>query len=108
MVIGMAYLWLGDERRGWGSGFREFWGRRGRVLLLSDEEVMAPLGGRESFGANCYSAGEGNYVERMMPRAGREVLGFFELVGKVPGYAEVEMPGLGGGGGDGGGDEDEE
>jgi len=27
VVIGMAYLWLGDERSGWNSRFREFWGR---------------------------------------------------------------------------------
>lgn len=40
-----------------------------------------------------------------MPAAGPEILTFFGLVSQVPGYAEVEMPGLvgGGEGGEGGG-----
>lgn len=59
---------------------------------------MTPLAGRDSFGANCYSSGEGSYLERMMPSAYGEILTFFGLVSRVPGYAEVEMPGLVGAG----------
>lgn len=33
VVVGMAYLWLGEERSGWNSRFREFWGRVARLFL---------------------------------------------------------------------------
>lgn len=50
-----------------------------------------PLSGREDFGCNCYSSGEGVYSEGIMPSAYKHMLGFFQLANDVPGYEEMEF-----------------
>ncbi|KAL8825643.1 MAG: hypothetical protein Q9191_004292 [Dirinaria sp. TL-2023a] len=92
VAVGMAWMWGKEDLEAWGEGFRDFWGRRGRVYLLSDEPVDTPLMGRENFGCNCYSSGEPSYTECIMPKAYSSILAFFSLVATVPGYAEIEAP----------------
>lgn len=48
-----------------------------------------PLVGRNDFGCNCYSAGEGEILECIMPKAYKSILKFFRLVNDVPGYREL-------------------
>lgn len=45
--------------------------------------------GRKDFGCNCYSAGEGEILECIMPKAYKSMLKFFQLVNDVPGYREL-------------------
>ncbi len=47
------------------------------------------MSGREDFGCNCYSAGQNEVVERIMPVAYKSMLRFFQLVHDVPGYREL-------------------
>lgn len=55
-----------------------------------------PLTGREDFGCNCYSAGQNEVLERVMPVAYKDMVMFFQLVKDVPGYHELpEMTGAG-------------
>lgn len=92
VAVGMAWMWGKEETMAWGKGFRDFWSRRSRVYLLSDEPVDTPLMGRDRFGCNCYSSGEPSYTECIMPKAHSNILAFFSLAATVPGYAEIEAP----------------
>ncbi len=67
-------------------------GQRTRAYIQSDEPVGTPLTGREDFGCNCYSAGQNEVLERVMPMAHSDMLKFFQLVNDVPGYRE--LPGM--------------
>ena len=60
--------------------------------MLSKEPVDTPLTGRAEYGCNCYSAGEPLYTECIMPVAKERMLRYFDLVAKVPGYEEIEVP----------------
>lgn len=53
-----------------------------------------PLVGRKDFACNCYSAGEGEVLECIMPKTYKSMLKFFQLVDDVPGYRE--LAGIGG------------
>ncbi|KAL8853443.1 MAG: hypothetical protein Q9221_001760 [Calogaya cf. arnoldii] len=87
VTIGSGSIWLG-EKIGEGE-FKEFWEDRTRAYVQSDEPVGTPLTGREDFGCNCYSAGQNEVLERVMPVAYRDMLKFFQLVHDVPGYREL-------------------
>ena len=45
--------------------------------------------GRKECGCNCYSAGENEVLESMMPKTYKSMLEFFQLVNDVPGYREL-------------------
>lgn len=53
------------------------------------EPLGTPLIGRNDFGCNCYSAGEGEILECIMPKTYKSILKFFQLVNDVPGYREL-------------------
>ncbi|CAO1600063.1 MAG: hypothetical protein LQ349_000158 [Xanthoria aureola] len=93
-AIGSGPMWLG-EKVGEGE-FKKFWEEHTRAYLQSDELVGTPLTGREDFGCNCYSAGQNEVLERVMPVAYKDMVMFFQLVKDVPGYHELpEMTGAG-------------
>ncbi|KAI4203432.1 MAG: hypothetical protein LQ346_001781 [Caloplaca aetnensis] len=72
-----------------GTGFLWSEGERARAYIQCAEPLDMPLVGRESFGCNCYSAGEGEILECIMPKAYKSMLKFFKLVDDVPGYREL-------------------
>ncbi|KAI4088046.1 MAG: hypothetical protein LQ348_000586 [Seirophora lacunosa] len=81
VALGTGFVWTVDEVGG-NAKFRAFW---------SDcmEPLAMPLVGRNDFGCNCYSAGEGEILECIMPKAYKSILKFFRLVNDVPGYREL-------------------
>ncbi|KAI4227002.1 MAG: hypothetical protein L6R36_002748 [Xanthoria steineri] len=93
-AIGSGPMWQG-EKLGEGE-FKKFWEEHTRAYLQSDEPVGTSLTGREDFGCNCYSAGQNEVLERVMPVAYKAMLTFFQLVKDVPGYHE--LPGMTGAG----------
>ncbi|KAL9640192.1 MAG: hypothetical protein Q9204_000820 [Flavoplaca sp. TL-2023a] len=86
-AIGSGSIWQGDKIAD--GEFAKFWEERTRAYIQSDEPVGTPLTGREDFGCNCYSAGQNEVLERVMPTAHSEMLKFFQLVNDVPGYREL-------------------
>ncbi|KAL8887759.1 MAG: hypothetical protein Q9192_006278, partial [Flavoplaca navasiana] len=87
VAIGSGAIWLGDKIAD--GEFVKFWEDRTRAYIQSDEPVGTPLTGREDFGCNCYSAGQNEVLERVMPMAHSDMLKFFQLVNDVPGYREL-------------------
>ncbi|KAL8914173.1 MAG: hypothetical protein Q9171_001168 [Xanthocarpia ochracea] len=87
VAIGSGSIWPG-EKIGEGK-FKKFWEERARAYIQSGEPLETPLSGREDFGCNCYSAGQNEVVERIMPVAYKSMLRFFQLVNDVPGYREL-------------------
>ncbi len=59
-----------------------------RAYLLHSEPAGTLLDGREIIGCNCFSSGEKDNEECIMPRAYLYMLDWFELVNSVPGYEE--------------------
>lgn len=57
--------------------------------MQSAEPLETPLIGRKDCGCNCYSAGEDQVLECIMPNAYKSMLEFFQLVNEVPGYREL-------------------
>ncbi|KAL9603599.1 MAG: hypothetical protein Q9219_001102 [cf. Caloplaca sp. 3 TL-2023] len=90
IAIGAGFVWQMDDI-GKAGPFKEFWGDRARAYIQSTEPVDTPLIGRKESGCNCYSAGEGEVLERIMPNAYESMLRFFQLVNDVPGYRELAM-----------------
>lgn len=45
--------------------------------------------GRKEYCCNCYSAGEEQHLECIMPNAYKSMLEFFQLINDVPGYREL-------------------
>ncbi|KAL8906401.1 MAG: hypothetical protein Q9207_002062 [Kuettlingeria erythrocarpa] len=88
VALGTGFLWSEGEVGG-RDDFKEFWGDRARAYIQCAEPLDTPLVGRETFGCNCYSAGEGEIVECIMPKAYKSMLKFFKLVDDVPGYREL-------------------
>ncbi|KAL8675227.1 MAG: hypothetical protein Q9168_000347 [Polycauliona sp. 1 TL-2023] len=92
VAIGSGPIWLG-EKIGEGE-VKKYWDQRTRAYIQSDEPLGTPMTGREDFGCNCYSAGQNETLERVMPVAYTDMLKFFQLVKDVPGYRELpEMTG---------------
>lgn len=118
VVLGAPHTWVSEYRD---ERFREFLGKvrplfccgmavasgngggakgcgrlmvsqRGRAYLISKEPIDTPLSGRAQYGCNCYSSGEPLYSECIMPVAQERFLAYFDLVAKVPGYEEMEVP----------------
>ena len=54
--------------------------------MISSEDLGTPLTGRKDFGCNCYSSGEGLYLECIMPKAHRSMLDYFKVVGDNSDY----------------------
>ncbi|KAI4175083.1 MAG: hypothetical protein LQ343_001844 [Gyalolechia ehrenbergii] len=88
MAIGTAFLPLMEDT-GKDKSFKEFWGDRVRAYMQSAEPLETPLIGRKDCGCNCYSAGEDQVLECIMPNAYKSMLEFFQLVNEVPGYREL-------------------
>ncbi|KAL8762550.1 MAG: hypothetical protein Q9184_001458 [Pyrenodesmia sp. 2 TL-2023] len=88
VALGTGFVWSKGEVGG-SEKFREFWGDRARAYIQCAEPLDTPLVGREDFGCNCYSAGEGEILECIMPKAYKSILKFFKLVNDVPGYREL-------------------
>jgi len=61
-------------------------GQRGRAYLISSEPTGPPLTGRKDFGCNCYSSGEGLYLECTMSKAQMSMLDYFQVVADNPHY----------------------
>ncbi|MCJ1469351.1 hypothetical protein MMC07_007984 [Pseudocyphellaria aurata] len=89
IAVGTGYVWANREI--YDGEFASFWAKRARAYLLSPDPVETPLTGREYFGCSCYSSGEADHTECIMPHAYRSMLGFFQLVADVPGYEELEI-----------------
>ncbi|KAL8733589.1 MAG: hypothetical protein Q9166_001998 [cf. Caloplaca sp. 2 TL-2023] len=87
VAVGSGGIWLGDKIEE--GKFKKFWGDRARAYIQSDEPLETPLTGRKDFGCNCYSAGQNEVLERVMPVAYKSMLKFFQLVHDVPGYREL-------------------
>ncbi|KAL8794727.1 MAG: hypothetical protein Q9195_002681 [Heterodermia aff. obscurata] len=94
VAVGSGHAWLGPDRSQWSDEFADFWARRARAYLISEEPLDTPLTGRNEFGCNCYASGERVYVERTMPMAYKSMLTFFDMAANIPGYEEVEEPEL--------------
>ena len=62
-----------------------------RAYLIHSEPVGTPLLGRDKMGCNCFSSGEAQHTEDIMPSAYRYMLAFFKLVDDVPGYEELDL-----------------
>ncbi|KAL8820959.1 MAG: hypothetical protein Q9223_000913 [Gallowayella weberi] len=88
VCVGSGPIWIGERIDGV-KGFGKFWSDRARAYVQSDEPLDSPVTGRENFGCNCYSAGQNETVELVMPKAYKNMLNFFRLVNDVPGYCEV-------------------
>ncbi|KAL8695013.1 MAG: hypothetical protein Q9224_003471 [Gallowayella concinna] len=88
VCVGSGPVWLGERVDG-AEGFGKFWAERARAYVQSDEPLDTPLTGREDFGCNCYSAGQNEALELVMPKAYKSMLKFFQLVNDVPGYREL-------------------
>ncbi|KAL9017392.1 MAG: hypothetical protein Q9185_005270 [Variospora sp. 1 TL-2023] len=88
VALGTGFVWTVDEVGG-DSKFRAFWGDRARAYIQCMEPLGTPLIGRNDFGCNCYSAGEGEILECIMPKTYKSILKFFQLVNDVPGYREL-------------------
>ncbi|KAL8998854.1 MAG: hypothetical protein Q9169_002192 [Polycauliona sp. 2 TL-2023] len=89
VVIGSGPIWLGEKIEGGEDEFKKDWEERTRAYVQSDEPLGTPMTGREDFGCNCYSAGQNEVLERVMPVAYTDMLKFFQLVHDVPGYREL-------------------
>lgn len=63
--------------------------QRARAYIQSAEPLDTPMIGRKDCGCNCYSAGENEVLECIMPKAYGSMLRFFQLVNDVPGYREL-------------------
>ncbi|KAI4248406.1 MAG: hypothetical protein L6R40_000965 [Gallowayella cf. fulva] len=88
VAVGSGAIWLGEKIEGDGK-FHRFWADRARAYIQSDEPLDTPLTGREDFGCNCYSAGQNEVLELVVPAAYTGMLKFFQLVHDVPGYREL-------------------
>ncbi|KAL8839586.1 MAG: hypothetical protein Q9170_001690 [Blastenia crenularia] len=88
VAVGTSFVWkmngVGAE-----SDFMGFWGDRARAYIQSAEPLDTPLIGRKESGCNCYSAGQNEVLECIMPKAYESMLKFFQLVNDVPGYREL-------------------
>ncbi|KAI4125318.1 MAG: hypothetical protein LQ338_004332 [Usnochroma carphineum] len=99
VALGTGFMWAKGEVGG-EEKFRAFWGdvgsvqQRARAYIQSAEPLDMPLVGRKDFACNCYSAGEGEVLECIMPKTYKSMLKFFQLVDDVPGYRE--LAGIGG------------
>lgn len=60
--------------------------QRARAFMISSEPLDTPLTGRDDFGCNCYSSGEPNHVECIMPRAHTSMVRYFKVVHENPNY----------------------
>jgi len=54
--------------------------------MISSEPTGTPLTGRKDFGCNCYSSGEGLYLECIMSKAHVSMLSYFKVVADNPHY----------------------
>ncbi|MCJ1356091.1 MAG: hypothetical protein MMC33_006085 [Icmadophila ericetorum] len=98
ICVGSSYIWstpFVDLR------FQEYWGRRARAYLTSEQSIDTPLWGRSDFGCNCFSSGEISFQESLIPRCHRSILKYFEMVAENPDYEEIKqdlpVPGSGDG-----------
>ena len=117
ICVGVGFVWtVGNDIRD--EKFMEFWGKvsfsfvfhfyskvckgrgtmlmmpifkRARAYLIHSEPVETPLAGRQELSCNCFSSGESTFVECIMPRSYKSMLGFFQLVNDIPGYFEAEL-----------------
>ncbi|KAK2734263.1 hypothetical protein FQN57_001724 [Myotisia sp. PD_48] len=78
--------------------FAQFISRRCRAYLISDKESNLIIPGRYGFGCNCYSSGESQNVEGIMPRIAGSVLQYLDTMDANPKLEEKELltvePGL--------------
>ena len=65
--------------------------QRARAYLIHSTPLGTPLYGREEIGCNCYSSGENEHVECIMPNAYTSMLEFFQLTRNLPGYEEQPL-----------------
>ena len=63
---------------------------RSRAYLVSQQPLEEPVDGRYEFGCNCYSSGETQNVECIMPRAWTSMLRWLNVMHKTPECEEVE------------------
>jgi hypothetical protein len=63
---------------------------RSRAYLVSQRPLDEPVDGRYEFGCNCYSSGETQNVEGIMPSAWASMLRWLNVMHENPGYGEVD------------------
>jgi hypothetical protein len=71
--------------------FAKFISTRCRAYLVSSSPLGQPVDGRYEFGCNCFSSGEPQNVECIMPRAWPNMLKWLNTMYECPELEEVEL-----------------
>lgn len=71
--------------------FAKFISTRCRAYQISSRPLDEPVDGRYEFGCNCFSSGEPQNVECIMPRAWKSMLNWLNTMHENPEMEEVEV-----------------
>ncbi|KAI5288769.1 hypothetical protein KEM54_004892 [Ascosphaera aggregata] len=69
----------------------QYLGKRSRAYVMSNKPINTPVPGYAQFGVNCYSAGENEFAEHIVPRAYKSMVKWLNIMHANPALEEKPL-----------------